>query len=141
MSETSLKWFDFCQGPYVYYVQNPNLGLEGIEADGVVANLLLLAEGLGGSLGGGESTALSAGEVGAEVDGGTETTLLLDLEDVLAENLGVNSVDLSDGLANSVDLVHLVGSGTRNLSDAELGQLSLEGVQLLEQLALGLLAE
>lgn len=122
-------------------MQNPNLGLEGIEADGVVADLLLLTESLGSSLSGGEAAALGTGKVGAEIDGGTETTLLLDLEDVLTEDLGVNSVDLSDGLADSVDLVHLVGSSTRHLRDAELSQLSLEGVQLLEQLALGLLAE
>lgn len=118
-----------------------SLVLEGIEAGGVVANLLLLAKSLGGSLGRGETTALRAGEVGAEIQGGTESTLLLDLEDVLAENLVVNSVDLGDGLADGVDLANLVSGTSGHLSDAKLRQLGLEGVQLLEQLALGLLAE
>ena len=117
------------------------LVLEGVKTERVVADLLLLTEGLLGSLSGGEAAALSAGEVGAEIDGGTETTLALDLLDVRAEELGVNSVDLGDGLADSVDLSDLVGGTTSNLSDAELSKLGLEGVQLSDKVGLGLLAE
>jgi hypothetical protein len=118
-----------------------DLVLEGIKANRVVTGLLLLAQSLGSSLGGGEAATLSAGEVGAEIQGSTETTLLLDLLDVGTENLVVNSVDLSNGLTDSVDLSNLVGSATSDLGDAELGKLSLKGVQLLDQLGLGLLTE
>jgi len=117
------------------------LVLEGEKTDRVVADLLLLTEGHGSSLGGGEAATLSAGEIGTEIHGRAETTLLLDLLDVGAEKLVVNSVNLGDGLADSVDLSDLVGSTSSNLSNAELSKLGLEGVQLSNQIGLGLLAE
>lgn len=118
-----------------------NLVLEGIEAHGVVADALLLAEGLGGGLSRGETAALGASEIGAQIKRGAETTLLLDLANISAQNLGVYGVHLRDGLADSVDLADLVCGTTSHLSNAQLSQLGLEGVQLLDQLCLGLSSE
>jgi len=116
------------------------LRLEGELAKGEVSLLLDGLGGLLGELGLGEGPADSAGLLLPDVLGRV-LLALVQLADLLLLLLVVDGEDASDLLADALDLGELGGGAAGHLGDAEGGELTLELVEGLEELVLGLATE